>query len=206
MGIREINTAPQFEGEPETFVIPALKAAVSPKYLNQVTTGVVRLVYPSLHEPRPADAEIHAGKYTCMVLIPKSDTDTYEKLKAAADFAAMEKFKRVLPNLRMPIKDGDEKFDKEGEPIEWYADHWYLNLSAKLQPKMIDPLKGSMSDEQIAGIKGGDWVRVRIAFSGYDSAGNKGVGSYVNVVQFIHAGDPLGGGDSLDDFEAVDTL
>jgi hypothetical protein len=211
MGIRDINTntntnTPAFEEEGEVFVPPSLPASVSPKYPNQVTTGIVRLVYPSLAEPRPDDAEIHAGKYTCMVLIPKSDEDTYNKLKAAAEHAATEKFKRVLPNLRMPIKDGDEKFDKDGEPIGWYADHWYLNLSAKLQPKMIDPIKRGMTRDEVETIKGGDWVRVRIAFAGYDSAGNKGVGSYVNVVQFIHAGDALGGGDNLDDFDAIDTL
>ncbi len=195
------RSTPAFETEAATNA-KALGPVVSPQHPTQVTTPVCRLVYPNLASPRPDDAEIHAGKYTMMVLIPKEDQATYDALQAAANQAAVDKFKRVLPNLRMPVKDGDEKYDKEGNPVDWYAGHWYLNLSSANQPRIIDPFKNKVDEASF--IKGGDWCRVRIAFKGYDSAGNKGVGSYVNVVQFIREGDALGGSDTLDDFAVME--
>lgn len=170
------------------------------KFPNKVTTGVVRIVYPNLAEPRPEDAEIDAGKYSVLVLIPKEETATIEAMEAAIEYAKTKKFPKIVPKtLLLPIKDGDEKFDKEGNPVEWYAGHYYLNLKSNNQPKLIDPFKNEIEDASF--IKGGDWCKVRIAFSGYDMAGNKGVGAYVDVVQFVRAGDPLGNSDTLDDFD-----
>lgn len=170
------------------------------KFPNKVTTGVVRIVYPNLDQPRPEDAEIDAGKYTVLVLIPKEDTSTLKAMDAAIEYAKTKKFPKMVPKtLLLPLKDGDEKFDKEGNPVEWYAGNYYLNLKSNNSPKIIDPFKNAIEDASF--IKGGDWCKVRIAFSGYDMAGNKGVGSYVDVVQFVRAGDPLGNSDTLDDFD-----
>lgn len=173
------------------------------KFPHIVTTPVVRIVYPNLDEPRPEDAEIDAGKYTCLVLIPKEDTKTVQAIKDAIEYAKVKKFdKRVPPNLLLPLKDGDEKMDKNGDPVEWYAGHYFLNLKSNNQPKLIDPFKNEISDASF--IKGGDWGRVRIAFTAYDKSGKKGVGSYINVFQFVRAGDPLGNADTLDDFEEME--
>lgn len=169
---------------------------------NKVTTGIVRLVYPNLENPRPEDAEIDKNKYTVMVLIPKEDVATYEAMQEAINVAAIAKFKKARPDLAYPIKDGDKKADKEGDPVPWYQGHWFLNLKSNNKPTILDPFKNKVTDASF--IKGGDWGRVRIAFSGYDQSGNRGVGSYVDVVQFARSGDPLGGGENLDDFDTIE--
>lgn len=203
MGLKDY--AAKFESQEETNATSARSAAMSStnlKFPNKVTTGIVRIVYPNLHEPRPEDAEIDAGKYSVLVLIPKDDTKTLDAIEAAIEYAKTKKFPKIVPkNLLMPIKDGDDKVDKEGEPVEWYQGHYFLNLKSNNQPRLIDPFKNPIQDASF--IKGGDWARVRIAFSGYDTAGNKGVGAYVDVVQFVRAGEPLGNVDTLDDFDEI---
>lgn len=168
-------------------------------------TPVCRIVYPFLAEPKPIDAEIHAGKYTCMVLIPK-DENPEKAINAAIKEAADEFFKGKLPpGAKLPLKDGDEKLDDNGDVVPMYEGHWYINLSSNRQPTMIGPLKQALDAGSIKSIKGGDYARVKIAFVGYNSAGNKGVGAYMNAIQFIRAGDPLGGtGGDLSGFDAVE--
>src|SRR5574337_990586 len=199
-----ITAQPEFEAMPATNAARSaiVAAKVNPKNPKRVTTGVVRIVYPNLAESRPAEAEIDPGKYTVLVLIPKSDTDTVEKCRAAIEFAALEKFKKMRPDLVLPMKDGDAKVDKDGEPVEFYQGHWYFNLKSTNPPKIIDPMKNTIANPSF--IKGGDWGRVQIAFNGYDQSGKRGVGSYINVFQFAKSGDPLGGGDALEDFDEMD--
>lgn len=204
MGLRD--HAAKFETEAESSSTTTRNAAMSapttlnPKFPNKVTTGVIRIVYPNLAEPRPADAEIDAGKYTVLALIPKTDKTTIEAINAAVEYAETKKFPKGHPSkFTYPLKDGDEKFDKNGDPVEWYQGHYYLNLKSLNQPKLIDPCKQPIADPSF--IKGGDWARVRIAFSGYEQSGNRGVGSYIDVLQFVRSGDPLGNSDTLDDFD-----
>ena len=168
-------------------------------------TPVCRLVFPYLAEPKPLGAEIHAGKYTCLVLI-KKDLDVEKDIRTAIKEASDEFFKGKVPSTaKFPLKDGDEKLDDDGNVIDMYARHWYLNLSSNKQPVFIGPLKQKLDQTNIAEIKGGDYVRVKVAFSGYDSAGNKGVGSYMNAIQFVRPGDPLGGtGGDISGFNAFE--
>jgi hypothetical protein len=201
MGLRD--HAAKFEADETntTTRSTTMKATVQNAAMpNRVTTGVVRLVYPNVAKPRPADAEIDAGKYTAMILIPKEDKAAIKALEAAIEFAGTKKFPKGLPRGAMlPLKDGDEKTDKNGDPVPMYEGMMYLNLKTINPPRIIDPCKQVVADPSF--IKGGDWVRVRVSFTAYEKSGNKGVGSYMDVIQFIRPGDPLGNVDTLDDFD-----
>jgi len=172
---------------------------------EKITTPIVRCVYPNLAAPKPADSEINANKYTLLVLVPKSETAWVEKCRGLIKAVATEKFKSKATNVKSPLKDGDEKLNDDGDVVEMYKDHWYFNLSSAKTPFIINGMKLPVSDSEKAAIKGGDYVRVQIGLAAYDNIGNKGVGSYLNIVQFVRPGASLGGSpNDISEFDVVE--
>ena len=78
-----------------------------------------------------------SGKYETTILIPKSDKVVYNKIMAAIE-AAKEQAKDGVWKGQIPkkfkyefLQDGDEKEDKDGNPDQNYAGHWYIQARAK---------------------------------------------------------------------------
>ena len=167
---------------------------------NQVVTGrQSRMAFPNLFSPRPDDAEIDAGKYTVMVLVPKTDTETVDAMKAAVKASLNGK---SASGMRLPVKDGDSYFaekigqagDKDKAKLEkslaYYKGHYYINVKSNTQPKVVDPMKNVIEDG--TKVNSGDYGRVLISFAAYDKAGNKGVGAYMDAVQWLRQGEVIG--------------
>ncbi|HML49570.1 MAG TPA: DUF2815 family protein, partial [Clostridia bacterium] len=84
---------------------------------TKVITGLVRLSYANVWEPK----SIKGGdpKYSCSIIIPKSDTETIAAIHAAIDCAIKEgvgKFGGKIPPksaLKLPLRDGDTERDDE---------------------------------------------------------------------------------------------
>lgn len=78
---------------------------------TKVVTGIVRLSYANVWEPK----SINGGdpKYSCSIIIPKTDTETVNAINAAIDCAIKEgigKFGGKIPPkgaLKLPLRDGD---------------------------------------------------------------------------------------------------
>lgn len=169
--------------------------------MSKVITGKVRLSYPRLFTPVEDDNGVL--KYSCAILIPKTDTETYEKLiKAEAEAASEGKKSKwggkgsTKPSV---IKDGDLTADDYPER----AGNWMMGISSPRRPGVVGPdLQDIIDPDEIYA---GCWVRVSLNSFPYDYKGNRGVGFGLNNVQKVADGDPLGGVTAAkDDFSAIE--
>ena len=104
---------------------------------TRVVTGLVRLSYANVWEPK----SINGGdpKYSCSIIIPKSDTETVNAINAAIDCAIKEgigKFGGKTPPkgvLKLPLRDGDTERDDDA-----YAGCYFVNANSKTAPQIVD--------------------------------------------------------------------
>lgn len=172
---------------------------------TKVITGRVRLSYVHLFEPF-SNNEGQEAKYSCVLLIPKTDKVTIKKLRAAQQ-AALEAGKdsrfggRIPKNWTDTIHDGDEEADLEKNPE--MEGHWYMTVSSKTKPGIVDQQVNPILDS--TEIYSGCFARVSINAFAYSNSGNKGVSFGLNHVQKLADGDYLGGRSRAeDDFDEVD--
>ena len=159
---------------------------------TKVVTGKVRLSYCNLFEPR-AQQEGGDLKYSVTILIPKSDTATVNKIKAAQETAINAKWPTKRPaKVVSTLHDGDGVKEKTGEEFgPECKGHWVMSVSSKQRPGVVDADLNEVLDK--TSIVSGDYGRVSINAYGYDVSGNRGVSFGLNNVQFIERGEPLGG-------------
>lgn len=179
--------------------------AASTPSKTKVITGKVRLSYVHLFEPY-SNSEDQEEKYSCVLLIPKSDKATLKKLRAAIEAAAEAgkntKFNGSIPkNLKTTLRDGDEEGDLDKNPE--YEDHMFMSVSSKTKPGIVDQNVDPIMDS--TEIYSGCYARVSINAFAYNTQGNRGISFGLNHVQKLADGDFLGGRSRAeDDFDAVD--
>lgn len=163
---------------------------------TRVITGKARLSFPHLFEPWASDPK-DSPKYSVMVLIPKSDTVTIQKLREAENEVKDEKKDvwggKIPSNLKSSIHDGDaESEDHERFPER--KGHWYFtaNSSAKYRPGVVDRSVQPILDQ--SEVYSGVYAKVSVTAFAYNTRGNQGVGLGLNNVQVLGGGDNLGGG------------
>lgn len=172
---------------------------------TKVVTGKVRLSYCNLFEPR-AQQEGGDKKYSVTILIPKSDTVTVSKIKAAQEAAIDAKWPtKRPPKLATTLHDGDGVKEKTGEEFgPECKGHWVMSVSSKQQPGVVDADRNEILDK--TAVVSGDYGRVSINAYVYDVNGNRGVSFGLNNAQFLEKGEPLGGRTRAeDDFADNDT-
>ena len=108
---------------------------------TKVVTGIVRLSYANVWEPKSINGS--TPKYSVSLIIPKSDTKTIEKVRAAIKAAYEEgqgKLKgngRTVPALEViktPLRDGD--LERPGD--EAYKDSFFINANSTTKPGIVD--------------------------------------------------------------------
>lgn len=178
----------------------------------RVVTGKVRLSFPHLFEPH-AMSEDQEKKYSVMLLIPKTDKATVEKLRNA-EKAAIEQgkagvFKGKLPrDLALILKDGDE--DGAAEDYPERAGHLYMTVSAKTQyrPGVVDRSLQPILDQ--SEVYSGVYARASVTAFPYTFGSKKGISFGLNNVQILGGGESLAGGlraeDEFDDLSDDDLL
>jgi hypothetical protein len=172
---------------------------------TRVVTGKVRLSYVHVFEPW-SNIEGAAKKYSCAILIPKSDKLTLKKIKEAQE-AAAEAGKgktfggKVPSNLKTTLHDGDEEADLDRNPE--YAGHMYMSVSSKTRPGVVDGALNPILDS--TEVYSGCYARVSLNAFAYSTQGNKGISFGLNNLQKVADGPMLGGGTRAeDDFDAID--
>ncbi|MCM1343757.1 MAG: DUF2815 family protein [Lachnospiraceae bacterium] len=179
------------------------------KFVNptKVITGVnTRWSYVNAWEPKSINGG--APKYSVSLIIPKSDTKTLEKIRAAIQAAYEEgqgklkgsgKSVPALSVLKTPLRDGDaERPDDEA-----YADSYFVNANSGTAPGIVDADRNPIIDR--SEVYSGVYGRASINFYAFNSNGNKGVACGLNNLQKIRDGEPLGGKSRAeDDFAAED--
>jgi len=171
----------------------------------QVVTGKVRLSYVHVFEPFAND-EDDEKKYSCVVLIPKSDKATLKRLddaiQAAAEAGKHSKFDGKIPaNLTTTLHDGDEEADLEKNPE--YEGHMYMSVSSKTKPGVVDQNVQPILDS--SEVYSGCYARVQVGAFAYNYKGKKGVSFGLNHVQKVADGEFLGGRSRAEDvFDEVE--
>lgn len=179
------------------------------KYVNptKVITGPeTRWSYANVWQPKAIDGG--APKYSVSLIIPKSDTKTIEKVRAAIQAAYEEGQSKLKGNgktvpqlkaLKTPLRDGDlERPDDEA-----YANSYFINANSASAPGIVDANCQPIIDtsEVYSGVYG----RASINFYAFNSNGNKGIACGLNNLQKIRDGESLGGKSRAeDDFADID--
>ena len=173
--------------------------------LTKVITGEARLSYANLWEPKSINGG--APKYSVSIIIPKSDTRTISKIKAAIEAAYREgetklkgngKIVPALSALKTPLRDGDtERPDDEA-----YSDSYFINANSGTAPGIVDSSCETILER--SQIYSGVYARASVNFYAFNSNGNKGIACGLNNIQKLRDGDPLGGKSRAEDDFATD--
>ena len=167
---------------------------------TKVITGKVRASFVHIFEPQSVNGS--EPKYSCSFIIPKSDTETIGKIRAAIEEAkqnGVSKWGGKTPaNLKLPLRDGDT--ERPDDPA--YADAYFVNANATSAPGIVDAdLNPILTRSEVySGVYG----RASITFYAFNSSGNKGIACGLNNLQKIRDGEPLGGKASAESDFATD--
>jgi hypothetical protein len=179
---------------------------MAPNNDTKVVTGKVRLSYAHIFEAYTNNPEKDEPKFSCVLLIPKTDKVTIKKLRAAQQ-AALENGTSKVFGGKPPkawadtIHDGDEEADLERNPE--YEGHLYMSVSAKTRPGVVDQNVQPILDS--TEVYSGCYVRASINAFPYSFSGKKGISFGLNHIQKLADGEPLGGRSRAeDDFDAVE--
>lgn len=184
------------------------------KYVNptKVITGPdTRWSYCNAWEAKA----INGGtpKFNVSLIIPKSDTATIAKVKAAIQAAYEEGASKLKGNgksvpqlsaIKTPLRDGDlERPDDEA-----YANAYFINANSATAPGIVDADRQPIIDH--SEVYSGVYGRASINFYAFNSNGNRGIACGLNNLQKIRDGEPLGGKsraeDDFNDDEGSDFL
>lgn len=174
---------------------------------TKVITGLnTRWSYANVWEAK----SINDGtpKFSVSLIIPKDDTVTVNKIKAAIQSAYEEgqsklkgsgKTVPALSVLKTPLRDGDlERPDDEA-----YAGCYFINANSASAPGIVDADRQPVIDR--SEVYSGVYGRASINFYAFNSNGNKGIACGLNNLQKIKDGEPLGGKSRAeDDFATSD--
>ena len=169
---------------------------------TKVITGKNTIMsYLNVNEPK---VPLGGGtpKYSVSLIIPKSDTVTVAKIRAAIQAAYEEgqsklkgnsKFVPALEDIKTPLRDGDK--DRKGD--EAYQNAWFVNANSTTKPGVVDADRQPILDssELYSGIIG----RASINFYAFNSSGNRGIACGLNNIQKLSDGTPLGGHSRAED-------
>lgn len=173
---------------------------------TKVVTGICTFSYLNCWDPKSINGG--APKFSVSLIIPKSDTKTIEKIKAAIQAAYEEGQAKLKGNgksvpalsvLKTPLRDGDV----ERPDDEVYKNSYFINANSATAPGIVDADRNQIIDrsEMYSGVKG----RASINLYAFNSNGNKGIACGLNNLQKIADGTPLGGKSRAeDDFATED--
>ena len=140
---------------------------------TKVVTGVVRLSYANVWEPKSINGG--AEKYSVSLIIPKADTKTLGAIQKAIDSAIEEgrgKFGGKVPSkatLKLPLRDGD--VDRPDD--EAYTNCYFINANSSSAPEIVDKSLNPILNR--SEVYSGVYARASINFYAFNSNGNRGI-------------------------------
>ena len=173
------------------------------KVITDVNT---RWSYANVWDPKSIDGG--KPKYSVSLIIPKDDTATVNKIKAAIQAAYEEGQSKLKGNgktvpplsaIKNPLRDGDlEKPDDEA-----YAGCYFVNANSATAPGIVDADRQPIIER--SEVYSGVYGRASISFYAFNVNGNRGIACGLNNLQKIRDGEPLGGKTSAEsDFATED--
>jgi len=179
---------------------------------TKVITGKCRASYANLNEPK----SINGGKpkYSCSIIVPKSDAVTVNKVKDAIRAAYDEGENKLkgtgktappFAGIKQPLRDGDAERPDDAA----YKNSYFINANSDTAPGLVDRDRNPIMDR--SEIYSGIYARFSVNFYAFNSNGNRGIACGLNNVQKLSDGVPLGGkskaeDDFSDDYDDDDFL
>ena len=172
----------------------------------KVITGLdTRWSYANVWEAK----SINGGtpKFSVSLIVPKSDTKTIAKIKAAIEAAYHDGEAKLKGNgksvpplaaLKTPLRDGD--VERPDDPA--YENAYFINANSGTAPGVVDADRNEILNR--SEIYSGVYGRASINFYAFNSNGNKGIACGLNNLQKIRDGEPLGGKSRAEDDFATD--
>ena len=170
--------------------------------MKVITGPETRWSYANVWEPKAVNGG--TPKYSVSLIIPKSDTKTLDKIKAAIQAAYEDGQSKLKGNgksvpplaaIKTPLRDGD--VERPDDPA--YANAYFINANNRNKPGIVDVDRNEIIDH--SEVYSGVYGRASINFYAFNSSGNKGIACSLNNLQKVKDGEPLGGHVSAaDDF------
>ena len=167
--------------------------------MKVITGADTRWSFANVWEPK----SINGGtpKFSVSLIVPKSDSKTVAKIKAAIEAAYHEGEAKLKGNgksvpplaaIKMPLRDGD--VERPDDPA--YANTYFINANSATAPGVVDAERDPIltRSEVYSGVYG----RASISFYAFNSNGNKGIACGLNNLQKVRDGEPLGGKNSAE--------
>ena len=161
---------------------------------TKVITGKdTRWSYCNIWDPK----SINGGtpKYSVSLIIPKADTVTVQRIRAAIEAAYRDGESKLRGNgktvpplvaIKNPLRDGDT--ERPDDPA--YANAYFVNANSTTAPGVVDAACNPIltRSEVYSGVYG----RASISFYAFLSNGSRGIACGLNNLQKIRDGEPLG--------------
>ena len=173
--------------------------------MKVITGPKTRWSYANVWEAKSVNGS--APKFSVSLIVPKSDTATVAKVKAAIEAAYKEgesKLKgngRTVPALSViknPLRYGD--IERPDDPA--YANAYFINANSATAPGIVDAACNPIMNR--SEVYSGVYGRASISFYAFNANGNKGIACGLNNLQKISDGEPLGGRASAESDFATD--
>lgn len=179
----------------------------------QVKLSGVRFNYCRLYEPSSFDGDPDKAKYSCTLLIEKG-SKTQKLVDEKINEVAIEKWgedkgpkllKKLRSDDKVCLRVGDEKLNRDGEVVDGFADHLYINASNAQKPIVLNANKEEVTAEnQSTGPKSGDYGSAVIRLWAQDNQWGQRINAQLDYVLLARRGDSLGGGSLLSADQAAD--
>lgn len=178
-----------------------------------IITPIVRASFPYVHKP-DVGGKYSDNKYKLTHMLEKEREDELKTLKQDCFKVAKKSWPNIKFNeLEHPFKDGDESNDTNAHG------HIVFNAKSNRKPGVVGPTREPLDEDQE--VYGGCYVRSSLVAHSYtrptelivEKNGKRtkqketirGVGLYLNNVQFVKDGERFGGGSSpTEDFDEID--
>jgi len=173
---------------------------------TKVITGPrTRWSYANVWDAKSIDGG--TPKFSVSLIIPKTDTATVGRIKAAIEAAYEEgegklkgssKIAPPLAAIKNPLRDGDK--ERPGDAA--YANSYFINANSATAPGIVDADRNPIIER--SEVYSGVYGRASISFYAFNSNGNRGIACGLNNLQKISDGEPLGGRARAEDDFASD--
>lgn len=158
----------------------------------KVVTNKVRFSYANVFTPKAAQ-EGGPLKYSVSLIIPKTDTETIDRINKAFEevkAASAAIWGGSVPKLlKGGLRDGDAEKD---DPA--YANSYFINANSTNKPGVVDADMNPIIDP--SEFYSGCYGRASITLYPYNSNGSKGIACGLNNLMKMEDGESLGGGAS----------
>ena len=173
----------------------------------QVQLKNIRFNYISTLKPRSFDGDEKSARYSVTLLLEK-DSEEMKQMEDAILSVAKEKWGAKAPGLlkklrkeeRICLRDGDGKFNKDGEIVDGFEGHYYVSASNKARPHTLNKYKETITLEtdgeftgERRGPRSGDFGAAMISFWPQDNKFGQRINCQLDAIMFLREGDPLGG-------------